>query len=169
MVMPVFAATQPAWEVDQGKWRYKDGDGQYKKSTWLRDPNDHRLYHLDADGVMDTGWKLMDGIWYFLVNEHTGYYGAALEKTWAWIDGYCYYFGEDGKMAASCTTADGFTVDTDGRWTENGKPVYISGQRRKRFQRFFQKQKERKYKRERRDVSLYGPLCHRWRGHLGFL
>lgn len=127
MVMPVFAATQPAWEVDQGKWRYKDGDGQYKKSTWLRDPNDHRLYHLDADGVMDTGWKLMDGIWYFLVNEHTGYYGAALEKTWAWIDGYCYYFGEDGKMAASCTTADGFTVDTDGRWTENGKPVYISG------------------------------------------
>ena len=56
MVMPVFAATQPAWEVDQGKWRYKDGDGQYKKSTWLRDPNDHRLYHLDAEGVMYTGW-----------------------------------------------------------------------------------------------------------------
>lgn len=127
IVTPVFAATQPAWEVDQGKWKYKDSDGQYKKSTWLRDPSDHRLYHLNADGIMDTGWKLMDGVWYFFTNEHTGYYGAALEKTWAWIDGYCYYFGEDGKMAASCITADGFTVNADGQWTENGKPVYIPG------------------------------------------
>lgn len=127
MTMPAFAATQPAWEVQQEKWRYKDENGQYKKDTWLRDPGDNRLYHLDANGVMDVGWKYLDGVWYFLTNEHTGFYGAALEKTWAWVDGYCYYFGENGKMAASCTTPDGFAVNADGQWIENGRPVYIAG------------------------------------------
>lgn len=127
MTMPAFAATQPAWEVQQEKWRYKDENGQYKKSTWLRDPSDGRLYHLDAEGVMDVGWKYLDGAWYFLTNEHTGFYGAALEKTWAWVDGYCYYFSAEGKMSASCVTPDGFTVNADGQWMENGQPVYIAG------------------------------------------
>lgn len=126
-VMPAFAAAAGVWEVKDGDWMYKGEDGNYLSNTWLRDPSDNRLYHLSESGVMDSGWKLIDGIWYFLTNEHNGFFGAALENTWAWVDGYCYYFGADGKMAANCTTPDGFTVNSDGQWTENGVAVYIAG------------------------------------------
>ena len=125
--MPVFAATAGIWEVKDGNWIYKGEDGKYLSDTWLRTPSDGRLYHLDADGVMDSGWLLKDGTWYFLTTEHNGFFGAALENTWAWVDGYCYYFGADGKMAASCTTPDGFTVNGEGQWTENGTAVYVAG------------------------------------------
>lgn len=126
-VIPAFAAMAGVWEVKDGNWMYKGEDGNYLANTWLRDPSDNRLYHLSENGVMDSGWKLIDGIWYFLTNEHNGFFGAALENTWAWVDGYCYYFGADGKMAAGCTTPDGFTVNSDGQWTENGTAVYIAG------------------------------------------
>ena len=87
--MPVFAAMVGAWEVKDGNWMYKGEDGNYLSDTWLRDSSDGRLYHLNASGVMDSGWLCKDGIWYFLTTEHNGFFGAALENTWAWIDGYC--------------------------------------------------------------------------------
>ena len=124
---PAFAAVAGAWEVKDGQWMYMGEDGKYLSDAWLRDPSDGHLYHLDASGVMDSGWKLIDGIWYFLTNEHNGSFGAAIENAWAWVDGYCYYFGADGKMAAACTTPDGFTVNEDGQWTENGVAVYVPG------------------------------------------
>lgn len=126
-VMPVMAATAGVWEMKDGGWAYKTQDGTYLTDTWLRDPADGHLYHLNAAGVMDSGWLLKDGIWYFLTTEHNGSFGAAAENTWAWVDGYCYYFGADGKMAASCVTPDGFTVNADGQWTENGTAVYVAG------------------------------------------
>ena len=124
---PAFAAVAGAWEVKDGQWMYMGEDGKYLSDAWLRDPSDGHLYHLDASGVTDSGWKLIDGIWYFLTNEHNGSFGAAIENAWAWVDGYCYYFGADGKMAAACTTPDGFTVNEDGQWTENGVAVYVPG------------------------------------------
>lgn len=45
---------------------------------------------------------------------------------WQWLDGNgdgiseCYYFGPDGYMAAGTTTPDGYTVNADGQWVENG-------------------------------------------------
>lgn len=45
---------------------------------------------------------------------------------WQWIDGdndgtaECYYFGADGYMLSGATTADGYTVNADGAWVENG-------------------------------------------------
>ena len=124
---PAFAAAAGVWEVKDGEWKYMGEDGNYLADSWLRDPSDGRLYHLGASGVMDSGWKLIDGIWYFLTNEHNGSFGAAIENGWAWVDGYCYYFGADGKMAAACTTPDGFTVNSDGQWTENGAAVHVPG------------------------------------------
>lgn len=124
---PALAAAAGTWEVKDGEWRYAGEDGKYLSNTWLRDPSDNRLYHLNAAGVMDSGWQLIDGVWYFLTNEHNGFFGAAVENGWAWVDGYCYYFGADGKMAAACTTPDGFTVNSDGQWTENGTAVYVQG------------------------------------------
>lgn len=45
---------------------------------------------------------------------------------WQWIDDNndgveeCYYFDANGYMLANTTTPDGYTVNADGVWTENG-------------------------------------------------
>lgn len=126
-VTPALAAAAGVWEVKDGNWMYRNEDGTYQANAWIRDPSDNRLYHVNETGVMDTGWKCIDNIWYFFTNEHNGFYGAALENTWAWVDGYCYYFGAEGRMSAACVTADGFTVNESGQWTEKGAAVYLAG------------------------------------------
>ncbi len=45
---------------------------------------------------------------------------------WSWIDvngdgvQECYYFTEDGNYLKSTTTPDGYQVNAEGQWTENG-------------------------------------------------
>ena len=52
--------------------------------------------------------------------------GGYPTNTWVWIDGNndgkaeCYYFDSVGYMLANTTTPDGYTVNADGAWTENG-------------------------------------------------
>ncbi len=47
--------------------------------------------------------------------------------TWQWLDGNgdgiaeCYYFGSDGYMLEDTTTPDGYTVDANGAWIEDGE------------------------------------------------
>lgn len=45
--------------------------------------------------------------------------------SWAWINGYCYYLdGPDfNNRLKNCVTPDGWTVDAEGRWIENGVAV----------------------------------------------
>ena len=74
-----------------------------------------------------SGWKQINGIWYFFNTVHDGTFGSALVSKWQWIDGYCYLFDAEGKMYANTTTPDGFVVNADGQWMENGKAVYVSG------------------------------------------
>lgn len=53
--------------------------------------------------------------------------GSYPTNCWEWIDGNkdgvaeCYYFGADGYMLAGTTTPDGYTVNADGAWMENGE------------------------------------------------
>ena len=60
------------------------------------------------------GWRFQTGV------------NAYHTNGWQWLDGNgdgiseCYYFGSDGYMAAATTTPDGYTVNADGAWTENG-------------------------------------------------
>ena len=116
------------WEsTSPTQWTYRHDDGSYQPGGWFKDPADGRWYYLDQDGVMMFGWQYLDNVWYYLNTVHDGTFGAALSSGWYWIDGYCYYFDQDCKMAAGTVTPDGYTVDTDGHWTENGQPVYIEG------------------------------------------
>lgn len=39
---------------------------------------------------------------------------------WQWIDGKSYYFDQNGNMLTNTTTPDGYTVNADGVWVENG-------------------------------------------------
>lgn len=62
----------------------------------------------------DTGW------WY--LNDD----GSYPTNTWQWIDGNndgvseCYYFDESGYLLTDTTSPDGYQVDTNGAWIENG-------------------------------------------------
>lgn len=71
-----------------------------------------------------AGWVSRDastGIIWRYVNDD----GSNLTNGWYWLDGNrdgvseCYYFYADGTMAASCQV-DTWTVDSEGRWVENG-------------------------------------------------
>ncbi len=68
-----------------------------------------------------AGWQLNStGYWY---ENPDGTWPA---NTWQWIDGNhdgkaeCYYFNKDGYMLSNTTTPDGYQVNPDGAWTENG-------------------------------------------------
>ena len=70
-----------------------------------------------------AGWQKNDVGWWYVTNDLGTVWYA---NTWQWIDGNgdgvaeCYYFDADGYMLANTTTPDGYTVNADGAWTENG-------------------------------------------------
>lgn len=109
------------------EWVYQLDDGTYQKAGWFQDPTTGKWYYLNENGIMDYGWKQIDGIWYFFNTVHDGTFGARISNGWYWIDGYCYYFSDDGKLFVNGTTPDGFTVNQAGQWTENGTAVYSVG------------------------------------------
>ena len=124
---------EPAPEADgwrqgeDGSWSYlRDGK---RVVGWMRDVTGD-WYHFGADGVMDSGWLLDDGQWYYLSQAHGGrfghlvsgwfqdasgrwYYGhaahdgrfGALESGWLRDRGFWYYLSEthDGSFGAMLT------------------------------------------------------------------
>ena len=70
-----------------------------------------------------AGWQKNDVGWWYATNDAgTTWYA----NEWQWIDGNgdgiaeCYDFDANGYMYANTTTPDGYTVNADGAWTENG-------------------------------------------------
>ncbi len=121
------------WTKDMFGWSFTDDSGTKVVGRWLSDNGN--WYLIGQDGYMKTGWQMDNGKWYFLNTSATNATpeGAAL-KGWQWIDGKCYYFTQigtethaEGSMYVNETTPDGFTVNADGQWTENGSVVSISG------------------------------------------
>lgn len=78
-------------------------------------------FRFGADGAMETGWFTdTDGNRYYLETESSGIKGMALTG-WKLIDGKWYYFrGWDGAPYGSLlrggVTPDGYTVGEDGAW-----------------------------------------------------
>lgn len=70
-------------------------------------------------------WRAGDGEnagkWYYQESD-----GSFLSGGWHWLDGNqdgtaeCYYFDSEGWMLAGTQTPDGYTVDSEGRWTVDG-------------------------------------------------
>ena len=87
---------------------------------------------LSASPVLAAGWKKDTTGWWW--QENNGGYPA---NKWQWLDGNddgtaeSYYFGSNGYMYANAKTPDGYQVNVDGQWTENGivqtKLVRMSG------------------------------------------
>ncbi len=65
-------------------------------------------------------WGQQNGSWVYLND------AGQLQTGWAWIDGNqdgiaeSYYFDMSGKLSTSTTTPDGYTVNSDGAWVQDG-------------------------------------------------
>ena len=114
------------WVKDEKGWWYKRQDGSYPKSSWgyeAYNGKSYWYYFLDS-GYMATGWVDLNGSKYYLFPGSDGWMGRMLTG-WQWVDGYCYYFGMDsgnneGHLYRNEKTPDGYQVDKEGRWVENG-------------------------------------------------
>ena len=114
------------WVKEEKGWWYKRQDGSYPKSSWGYESYNGKsywYYFLDS-GYMATGWVDLNGSKYYLFPGSDGWMGRMLTG-WQWIDGYCYYFGTDsgnneGHLYRNEKTPDGYRVDNEGRWVENG-------------------------------------------------
>ena len=78
---------------------------------------------MAVNPVYASGWQQNNTGWWYATNaDHTNWYSSC----WQWIDGNgdgvaeCYYFNTDGYMLANTTTPDGYLVNPDGAWVENG-------------------------------------------------
>ena len=128
---PALAAgnTEGHWQKEEGAWTFINPQGE-KQKGWI--VSEGAWYLLKEDnGTLQSGWwKSPSGKWFFFHTAHDGSFGR-LCTGWQWIDGYCYYFEDQdsahlGELLTG-GTKDGYSVDEDGRWVENGKPVYEQG------------------------------------------
>ena len=69
---------------------------------------DGKWYYLESNGVMAIGWKELGGIWYYL-NE-----SGAMVKGWQTISGKTYYFNDSGHMLLGKQTIDGKSYEFNG-------------------------------------------------------
>ena len=84
------------WEKINGSWWAFDETG-YAKTGWLRDEDYGGWFYMDLEHGMQTGWVLLDGVWY--------YFNPISD-------------GKRGIMSAGQRTPDGWYVKEDGSWDE---------------------------------------------------
>lgn len=116
------------WNSDNNGWWYFD-NGWYPSGQWYQ--IDGYWYYFTSDGYMDYSeyrdgcWLNSDGSW------NTNYSDGHWDKDsvgywyqdgkwyptnqWVWIDGSCYYFKDNGYMAADEWIGDSY-VDPNGVW-----------------------------------------------------
>ena len=87
------------WEKINGKWWAFDEMG-YAKTGWLRDENYGGWFYMDPEHGMQTGWMLLNGVWY--------YFNPISD-------------GKRGIMYAGQRTPDGYYVDKNGVWDGRSK------------------------------------------------
>ena len=121
--------TEGKWQMEEKAWTFVNAKGE-KQKGWIVSEGAWYLLKEDS-GILQSGWwKSPSGKWFFFHTAHDGSFGR-LCTGWQWIDGYCYYFeDQDSAHLGELLTAgakDGYSVDEDGRWVENSKPVYEQG------------------------------------------
>ena len=119
-----------AEERQQGVWVYENKEWSYhtKAGTpltgWIQDKEDWYYISPQREKLL-IGW-LKDGEqWYFLNNREKNL--GKMMKGWAVIDGYAYYFSENGSMAVNTKVDGQYSVNDQGQFLgANGQPTYFS-------------------------------------------
>ena len=143
-----------AWKAVNGKWFYEKEGKPIK--DWLMDKGN--WYYLSQDfGEMLLGAQEIKGANYYFQNKNEAVEGAMARgwhqdskgtyrfydnregsptegqelRGWQWIDGYCYYFEEEGEkkgiLLQNGISKDGYTVNEEGQWTVNGVVQFVEG------------------------------------------
>ena len=143
-----------AWKAVNGKWFYEK-EGKPVKD-WLLDKGN--WYYLSQDsGEMLLGSQEIKGVNYYFQNKNEAVEGAMARgwyqdskgayrfydnregsptegqelRSWQWIDGYCYYFEEEGEkkgiLLQNGISKDGYTINAEGQWTVNGVAQFVEG------------------------------------------
>lgn len=143
-----------AWKAVNGKWFYEK-EGKPVKD-WLMDKGN--WYYLSQDsGEMLLGSQEIKGSSYYFQNKNEAVEGSMARgwhqdskgayrfydnregsptegqelRSWQWIDGYCYYFEEEGEkkgiLLQNGMSKDGYTVNEEGQWTVNGVVQFVDG------------------------------------------
>ena len=94
------------WSKPQSKdgkdWFYMDKDGYMvrglHKCSWSGGVD---TFYFDENGVMQYGWKYINGKWYFFDKN------GAMKTGWLYDNGSWYYLGADGKMVTGWVTYKG--------------------------------------------------------------
>ena len=148
------AGNSGEWKAVNGKWFYEK-EGKPVKD-WLLDKGN--WYYLSQDsGEMLLGSQEIKGVNYYFQNKNEAVEGAMARgwyqdskgayrfydnregsptegqelRGWQWIDGYCYYFEEEGEkkgiLLQNGISKDGYTVNEEGQWTVNGVVQFVDG------------------------------------------
>lgn len=146
------AGNSGEWKAVNGKWFYEK-EGKPVKD-WLLDKGN--WYYLSQDsGEMLLGSQEIKGVNYYFQNKNEAVEGAMARgwhqdskgayrfydnregsptegqelRGWQWIDGYCYYFEEEGEkkgiLLQNGISKDGYTVNEEGQWTVNGAVQFV--------------------------------------------
>ena len=117
------------WAVKSNAWYYLEPASQLMVTGWIF--VDNVWYYMSpASGAMEIGWIFVNNVWYYLnpssgammtswlLVDNTWYYmdpaSGAMATGWREINNKQYYFYQDGKLATSTRTPDGFDVNRDG-------------------------------------------------------
>ena len=85
-----------------------------------------------VEGAMARGWHQdSKGAYRFYDNREGSPTEGQELRGWQWIDGYCYYFEEEGEkkgiLLQNGSTKGGYTVNAEGQWTVNGVVQFVEG------------------------------------------
>lgn len=85
-----------------------------------------------VEGAMARGWyQDSKGTYRFYDNREGSPTEGQELRGWQWIDGYCYYFEEEGEkkgiLLQNGMSKDGYTVNEEGQWTVNGVVQFVEG------------------------------------------
>ena len=94
-----FGVTTDGWKKTTDGWEYYE-DG--KKVTGWKDV-DGTWYYFSENGIMATGWVDVNGTWYYMNNS------GAMETGWVDVNGTWYYMNNSGAMETGW-------VDVNGTW-----------------------------------------------------
>ena len=95
---PSPAPVKDGWKKDAAGWHYYEA-GEQVKADWVTDAGEK--YYIDDKGVMVTGWKTIDGVWY-----NFGKSGAMVSDDWLKDGSVWYFMDPDGKMLEGLSQID---------------------------------------------------------------
>ena len=111
------------WYMDSdGTWYYlNDGSVQNEPvgamvTGWIADVSDKYYYYLDpVTGKMATGWKKINGVWYYFnekTNSRSGWSLDSISLRWRYSSALSRPYGA---MYANDVTPDGYKIGADGK------------------------------------------------------